>query len=362
MIESSSYSYQEVIPINPIMTSANAAEERQEREANGQCPSCGQQLYQFKHSIESQKSWSLSRGAEDSQKGSEKIPLSIPQLVLRGQCLVCTQDSPSSLKAQSAPGSQELAPLLQSHPAAHHASFSGELAAHHASFSGDLPVCTAVYEGPYNEYGEKHGPGEMVWSNADVYKGSFVRDAREGQGTLTFAQDGGEYVGDWLNNQMHGSGTRRYPNGDVYTGEYDTGKRQGEGRFYYANGDMYWGRWEKNQMHGDGRYYYASGQRFEGLFLFSKRNGKGKLQRTDGTLDIFQYLNDQRVGQGVRWSADRTKAWRLWQPSTARTGQSGHGGVSALEKKTITVAEAVSLVYEIEQAAASSQEATRVMS
>jgi hypothetical protein len=231
----------------------------------------------------------------------------------------------------------------------------------HLSVIGAVPVGTAVYEGPFNDYGEKHGQGAMFWSNADVYQGSFVNDIREGHGTLTFGpsgvnqSDAGEYVGDWRNNQMHGSGTRRYPNGDVFMGQYEYGKRDGEGRFYYANGDLYWGNWYNNQMHGEGRYYYLSGQRFEGTFINSKRNGKGKLQRTDGTLDVFQYINDQRVGQGVRWSADRTKAWRLWTPMTGRTGQSSCGSVP--EKRSISIAEAVSLVYEIEQAAVSNEEA-----
>ena len=221
-----------------------------------------------------------------------------------------------------------------------------------------LPQGTAVYHGPYNDYGQRHGEGEMIWSNGDTYRGSFVNDLREGQGTLSFApppnsvhEDGGEYVGDWLQDEMHGTGTRRYPNGDVYMGDYVKGMRQGQGRFYYANGDLYWGSWKSNQMQGPGRYYYASGQRFEGVFLHGKRSGKGKLQKTDGTLEIFQYINDQRVGQGVRWSADRSKAWRLWMPSNGgRTGQSSKN-VITLEKQKMTVAEAVSLVYDIEKAA-----------
>lgn len=91
-------------------------------------------------------------------------------------------------------------------------------------------------------------------------------------------------------------------------------------------------------MEGFGRYYYHSGQRFEGYFRDGKRSGKGKLQRTDGSLDLYRYEDDRRVGAGVRWSADRTKAWRL---------DLVRGTVRA---KKITVAEAVSLVYQIEGA------------
>jgi len=454
------------------------ASRRQAREESGLCPSCGQQLYSLKPTGES--SWCCWRTKLPNSRAAtgqhvRKIPLTIPRLVERGQCLQCSDGTMASLNDISSVGSaaapffvgegpahhfeHPLAPLhsqndqkstktvaikprscrissnidssggdlssvschLPSSSKAHHingggggggeltsvschlpsssrsqtldsstksdlkappspVSFSSSLSSlpsltpsplgstggtstarhklaltRHRSMP-QLPLDTAVYRGEFNERGEKHGQGKMTWSNGDVYTGAFVNDQRQGHGTLVFAygsKDQGEYVGGWLDNVMHGQGTRRYPNGDVYVGEYRQGKRHGEGRFYYANGDMYWGEWCNNNMHGPGRYYYASGQRFEGFFLNNKRTGKGKLQRTDGSLEIFQYMNDQRVGQGVRWSTDRTKAWRLWVHSSRL---SERGSAPAYETKKITTAEAVSLVNEIEQAAATSIE------
>lgn len=217
--------------------------------------------------------------------------------------------------------------------------------------------------------GQRHGQGELSWCNGDVYIGNFVNGMRQGHGTLVFASsrsgndeggegggrgDGGEYVGEWQRNLMHGSGTWRYPNGEMYVGEYQQGKRQGEGRFYHANGDLYVGSWHNNQMHGRGRYYFAtSGLQFEGTFLRNKRNGKGKLQREDGTVEVFQYVNNERVGQGVKWSADRSKAWRLWIPShhhsKRNSNGAGHSTAVTYEKKAISIAEAVSLTYDIER-------------
>jgi len=194
----------------------------------------------------------------------------------------------------------------------------------------------------------------MIWCNGDVYIGDFtVNTVRHGHGTLHFAA-GGEYVGDWHHNEMHGVGTRRYPNGNVYVGPYSHNRREGEaGRMYFANGDMYWGNWYGNNMHGQGRYYYASGQRFEGNLVHNQRSGKGKVQRTDGALEIFQYVNDERVGKGVRFSVKCIKAWVLWKPNKAiNTDQAGKVAC-IMERKRITIAEAVSLVYEIETASAS---------
>jgi hypothetical protein len=379
------------------------------REAHGLCPSCGQQLFRIEPASAGFLSCCLGGG-----EGVKKVPLTIPMLVDRGQCLSCKYLMTTRLSmtetSSSASGNSVKSllddftvtipmdrdndmyqfsnlkpppPGSSSQPSSSNLRVS--LSEGQSLMSDDslrglsqpspwLPAGTAVYHGPYNDYGQRHGEGEMIWSNGDVYRGTFVRDVRQGHGTLAFAppatiasiqqnpqDDGGEYVGDWRADQMHGSGTRRYPNGDVYMGEYNEGVRHGQGRFYYANGDLYWGTWLNNQMHGPGRYYYASGQRFEGSFQFGKRTGKGKLQRTDGMLEIFQYVNDQRVGQGVRWSADRSKAWRLWTPSSSgRTGasvsQSSSCTVSALQKQKMTVAEAVSLVYDIEQAAECSNE------
>ena len=392
------------------------------RDAHGLCPSCGQQLYRIEQSNGGFLACCF--GSDDEIK---KVPLTIPRLVERGQCLTCPgkiksigdlsrnsltlteassassgtstksllqdfpmatlierdddsysgnslkQPPPGSINLKPPPGSSNLKPPPPGSLTDFSAPSSNEELMNEASFyqishptssAPWLPAGTAVYHGPYNDYGERHGEsGEMIWSNGDIYRGAFVSDFRQGHGTLSFAapagsvhQDGGEYVGDWHQNQMHGSGTRRYPNGDVYMGDYVDGVRQGQGRFYYANGDLYWGSWQSNQMHGPGRYYYASGQRFEGVFQHGKRTGKGKIQRTDGALEIFQYVNDQRVGQGVRWSADRSKAWRLWMPSNGGRTSQDNKTATALQKQKMTVAEAVSLVYDIEQAAEGSME------
>jgi len=217
-------------------------------------------------------------------------------------------------------------------------------------------VASVTYDGLLNEKGEYHDDnGTLIWSNGDQYNGSFRNGQREGHGTITW-QAGGEYVGEWHANCMHGTGTRRYVNGNMYNGEYDQNQRHGNGRLYYANGDMYHGEWMRDKMQGEGRYYYQSGQSFEGTFVDSQRHGKGKLQRTDGTLEIFLYEKDVRVGNGVRWSKDRTQTWKIWYdaPKKARTGQ--FRVATEAKTKRITIADAVGLGYDIDRAAASSED------
>lgn len=356
---------------------------KERRLAAGQCPTCGQQLYTFK---KRGICCCLMRGEP------RKVPLSIPRLVERGQCLKCERRpndscttfqsfetsscwSDNGIPTSIAPPLDPIATFQMkreislcsgsslsrepSKQALHPPAAKQRIAQPSKSpisvsklFSDTIRATerTAVYEGSYNNRGEKHGEGVMTWSNGDVFKGSFVNDKRRGHGTITFNgsnQDGGEYVGEWLDDKMHGSGTRRYRNGDMYAGTFVAGKRQGEGRFYFANGDLYCGKWNNNQMHGQGNYYFSSGVRFEGIFLFNKRNGKGKTQGTTGSIDIFQYINDERVGQGVRFDAKRTRAWRLIQIADGAVRQNG---AAPLERRRITIPEAVSLVYEIENA------------
>jgi len=304
------------------------------REREGLCLSCGKQLYKIK---------TKKKGIFKQSKKEVKVPLSIPGEVERGQCLQCCTQQEGGTGARhgiaaATEGGGDVSPSSsvtdcdslrveqQQQRGAHHRNPS--------SLPAEILSSNAVYEGSFNVYGERDGKGTMTWENGDEYKGDFFNGNRHGHGTLTFA-DGSEYVGEWECNQQHGVGTRRWNNGDVYTGQYKKGKRTGEGRFYFANGDLYTGHWENGVMQGFGRYYYSSGQRFEGDFEQGLRRGKGKLQRVDGTLDIGVYFNDVRIGVGVRWSADRTSAWKL------------QGGQV---KKKITIPEAVALDYDIDAA------------
>jgi hypothetical protein len=134
---------------------------------------------------------------------------------------------------------------------------------------------------------------------------------------------------------MHGEGTRRFANGDTFSGKYDDGLRSGSGKMYFATGDLYSGAWMKDQMHGEGKYHHASGKSFEGTFCNGQRQGKGKIQHVCGKLDILRFGNDRPEGQGVRWSADRSKAWLLTKD--------GRGC-----KKQISTAQAVSIGYQCE--------------
>jgi len=166
------------------------------------------------------------------------------------------------------------------------------------------------YSGDYNADGLRHGRGTLEWENGDKYEGQFYNGMRHGVGKLAFA-DGSEYDGWWRYNRMDGHGTRRFPNGNLYVGNYVDGRRNGQGRHVFANGDQYVGEFKDDAMHGTGRYYFKNNESFEGAFNRGRKEGQGKYQWSDGTVDIIRYSGDVRIGEGVRYSADRKKAWKL---------------------------------------------------
>ena len=49
----------------------------------------------------------------------------------------------------------------------------------------------------------------------------------------------------------------------------------------------------------------------EGGWKADKFNGRGSYTFRDGMNETCVHRNDRPVGSGVRWSADRAKAWRL---------------------------------------------------
>jgi hypothetical protein len=87
---------------------------------------------------------------------------------------------------------------------------------------------------------------------------------------------------------MDGRGTYRFADGSVYVGEYKGGKREGRGVYRFADGAVYEGEYKQGAMEGFGTYQYV-----------------------DGRAEVGRYQGNIDVGEGVRWSADRSTAWRL---------------------------------------------------
>ena len=133
---------------------------------------------------------------------------------------------------------------------------------------------------------------------------------REGRGTMVYAA-GNMYEGQWRAGKPHGQGKATYATGNVYGGGYVEGERHGHGKYSASIGDVYEGEWLAGKKHGRGKYTSAAGDSYEGEYAEDKKHGKGTYTYANGAVEVGCYEAGADVGQGVKWSADRTEAWEL---------------------------------------------------
>ena len=117
----------------------------------------------------------------------------------------------------------------------------------------------SVYNGQWLAC-KRYGNGQLTYADSSgFYRGQFVDDMQDGQGTEQVVVAGGlkneshaaakdVYTGQWKNGQRSGRGTCKYANGDVYEGNFVKGKRQGEGTITFASGEETTGEWENGAL------------------------------------------------------------------------------------------------------------------
>ncbi len=84
------------------------------------------------------------------------------------------------------------------------------------------------YEGGRNEKGERHGFGKAILPNHDTYEGMYENGLRNGRGYYLLVC-------------LSLSLTSRFKNGARYLGEYMENRKHGTGTFYYLDGSRYEG-------------------------------------------------------------------------------------------------------------------------
>ena len=77
----------------------------------------------------------------------------------------------------------------------------------------------------------RHGFGQLLLRNGQVFKGNFVQNQPDGDCQI-FYPDEGSYSGEVSRGVIHGIGELKLPNGFAYAGKFENGKRSGTGRFY----------------------------------------------------------------------------------------------------------------------------------
>jgi hypothetical protein len=139
----------------------------------------------------------------------------------------------------------------------------------------NLPACNGDFSGPC--YGGRDYP------NGDKYVGQFLNGNCSGQGTKTYS-DGRIYVGQWKDDKRNGQGTLTWPNGDKYVGQYKDGLINGQGTYTWPDGGKYVGLYKDGKRNGQGTYTWPDGNQFVGQWADDVRNGQGVLYNTNGSI------------------------------------------------------------------------------
>ena len=179
-------------------------------------------------------------------------------------------------------------------------------------------VSVDTYTGGYDNGGRRHGQGRMVYASGDVYEGGWKAGVKEGHGTCRYAS-GNVYEGEFKADVFEGHGTLWFADGNVYEGEFKAGVREGHGTYRSATGDVYEGEWKADVYEGHGTFRYATREDvYEGEWKAGVREGHGTYRFANGRVKVGRYEMNADVGEGVRWSTDRQKAWRLQNGAVAQ--------------------------------------------
>lgn len=144
----------------------------------------------------------------------------------------------------------------------------------------DQGVYIGEYDGERNEKDERHGQGNTILPNKDLYKGGYLHGKRDGYGVYRFkskAAKGARYTGEYFQAKKQGFGTFIYPDGSRYEGHWLADLKDGTGKYFYTNGDIYDGEWKEGKRHGKGTYTFAKdGSKYTGSWRKGKWEGFGE--------------------------------------------------------------------------------------
>lgn len=147
----------------------------------------------------------------------------------------------------------------------------------------------------------------ITFENGDLYEGEIKGFLRNGKGTMKYNTTGDTYTGDFLDDEITGTGTFTYRNGDVYTGAVLGGKMHGYGVITFNSGAKYEGNFDNGVRSGNGTYIWASGAKYEGNFANDIKNGYGKMKYANGDYYEGQFVDDKKQGEGIYTWADGEK-------------------------------------------------------
>jgi hypothetical protein len=117
--------------------------------------------------------------------------------------------------------------------------------------------CAALYSGFVDETYLPHGFGEYRWTlkdnrKGDVYVGEFRQGLFHGVGMYINKKSGWRHIGIYTNGKGSGVGRCEYQQGSCFSGQFNDGKMCGYGKYSSKTGIQYIGEFKNDQRHGTG--------------------------------------------------------------------------------------------------------------
>jgi hypothetical protein len=142
-----------------------------------------------------------------------------------------------------------------------------------------------------------NGNGKIIYSNGNVYDGSFSGDIAHGikyhgNGKLILS-DGTVFEGRFSQGNYY-NGKLILPDGTVFEGGFSQGNYY-NGKLILPDGTVYEGRFSEGKYHENGKLILPDGTVYEGGFSEGKYHGNGKLILSDGTVYEGGWICGERI-------------------------------------------------------------------
>ncbi|CAG9331807.1 unnamed protein product [Blepharisma stoltei] len=180
----------------------------------------------------------------------------------------------------------------------------------------------SIYEGEWNELGEKHGlgveigqdgskyvgyfknnkkagNGRFISADGELYEGEFKRGQPSGNGVLQ-KPDGSRYEGSFRNGTPYGKGKEKLEDGSIFEGEFKNGQKNGTGIIRWENGNVFEGEFKNDIIEGYGVFTWAEGKKYEGEWKDSLMHGHGVLTWPNGQVYDGEFKEGKQDGEGTQ--------------------------------------------------------------
>ncbi len=154
---------------------------------------------------------------------------------------------------------------------------------------------------------QAHGRGTKRWVSGARYQGEWKRGKEHGFGTWTSGETGDgfrpcQYEGGFRDGLPHGEGRYDGSRGELYQGEWRRGRQDGRGAWFGADGEVYDGMWSAGRATGGAIHRRVAGTAVPGVsgdngrvLVWQYRERAGGPRKRERVEDVLKRLADAEL-------------------------------------------------------------------